>query len=114
VADTVGQTIKPAFTSVAVIFAAVTGAILWNYATWWLRLPTSSSHALIGGLVGGGLAKGGLEAIKASSVQKAALFIIITPAAGLVLGGLLMTLLNLWLRRHDESGNETVFKAGSW
>jgi PiT family inorganic phosphate transporter len=58
VANTIGQTVKPGNGSVAVIFAAVTGAILWNYTTWWLRLPTSSSHALIGGLVGAGLAKG--------------------------------------------------------
>jgi PiT family inorganic phosphate transporter len=112
VANTVGQTVKPGFASVAVIFAALLGAVMWNYLTWWLRLPTSSSHALIGGLVGAGLAKGGLEAIKASSVQKAALFIVISPLAGLLLAAGLMWLLNLWLGRHQESGNETVFKAG--
>jgi inorganic phosphate transporter, PiT family len=112
VANTVGQTVKPGFASVAVIFAAVTGAILWNYTTWWLRLPTSSSHALIGGLVGAGLAKGGLEAIKAASVQKAVVFLVVSPVAGLLLAGLLMALLNRWLRGHHESGNETVFKAG--
>ena len=112
VANTVGQTVKPGYASVAVIFAALTGAILWNYATWWLRLPTSSSHALIGGLVGAGLAKGGLEAIKASSVEKAALFIVISPVAGLLLAAGLMWLLNLWLRGHDESGNERMFKVG--
>src|SRR5215211_6443010 len=65
-------------------FGTVTGAILWNYTTWWLRLPTSSSHALIGGLVGAGLAKGGLEAIKASSVQKALVFLVVSPIAGLL------------------------------
>ena len=54
VANTVGQTVKPGYASVAVIFAALMGAILWNYLTWCLRLPTSSSHALIGGLVGPG------------------------------------------------------------
>jgi PiT family inorganic phosphate transporter len=107
VANTVGQTVKPGFASVAVIFAAMTGAILWNYTTWWLRLPTSSSHALIGGLVGAGLAKGGLEAIKASSVQKAVVFLVVSPIAGL-----LMALLNLWLRGRHESGNERAFKAG--
>jgi PiT family inorganic phosphate transporter len=112
VANTVGQTVKPGFASVAVIFAALLGAVLWNYLTWWLRLPTSSSHALIGGLVGAGLAKGGLEAIKASSVQKAALFIVISPVAGLLLAAGLMWLLNRWLGHHQESGNETVFKAG--
>jgi inorganic phosphate transporter, PiT family len=112
VANTVGQTVKPEFSSVAVIFAAVAGAILWNYATWWLRLPTSSSHALIGGLVGAGLAKGGLEAIKASSVQKAALFIVVSPLAGLLLAAGLMWALNLWLRRRRETGSERAFKAG--
>jgi inorganic phosphate transporter, PiT family len=112
VANTVGQTVKPGFSSVAVIFAAVFGAILWNYATWWLRLPSSSSHALIGGLVGAGLAKGGLEAIKLSSVQKAAVFIVVSPIAGLLVAALLMSLTNLWLRSHDESGNERGFKIG--
>jgi inorganic phosphate transporter, PiT family len=112
VANTIGQTVEPAFSSVAVIFAAVLGAIVWNYVTWWLRLPTSSSHALIGGLVGAGLAKGGMEAIKLSSVQKAGLFIVISPIAGLLLAGLLMALINLWLRRHRERGNERAFKIG--
>jgi PiT family inorganic phosphate transporter len=112
VANTVGQTVKPAFTGVAVIFAAVLGAILWNYATWWLRIPTSSSHALIGGLVGAGIARGGLEAIKASSVQKAALFIVISPIAGMLLAAGLMALVNWWLAGHRESGSERVFKAG--
>jgi PiT family inorganic phosphate transporter len=112
VANTVGQTVKPGYVSVAVIFAAVAGAILWNYATWWLRLPTSSSHALIGGLVGAGLAKGGLEAIKASSVQKAVVFLVISPIAGLLLAGLLMAVINLWLRGRRESGSERGFKLG--
>jgi PiT family inorganic phosphate transporter len=112
VANTVGSVVAPAFTSVAVIFAALVGAILWNYTTWWLRLPTSSSHALIGGLVGAGLAKGGLEAIKTASVQKALVFIVISPIAGLVLAGAIMFLINLWLRGRHESGNETAFKAG--
>ncbi len=112
VANTIGQTVKPAFSSVAVIFAAVLGAIVWNYVTWWLRLPSSSSHALIGGLVGAGLAKGGMEAIKLSSVQKAGVFIVVSPIAGLLLAGLLMALINLWLRNHRNSGSERVFKVG--
>jgi PiT family inorganic phosphate transporter len=58
------------------------------------------------------LAKGGLEAIKASSVQKALLFIVVSPVAGLLLAALLMWLINLWLDRHRESGNERIFKAG--
>jgi PiT family inorganic phosphate transporter len=112
VANTIGQTVKPAFSSVAVIFAAVAGAIVWNYVTWWLRLPSSSSHALIGGLLGAGLAKGGIDAIKLSSVQKAGVFIVVSPIAGLLLAGLLMALINLWLRNHRESGSERMFKVG--
>jgi PiT family inorganic phosphate transporter len=112
VADTIGQTVKLEYAGVAVIFAAVFGAIVWNFATWWLRLPTSSSHALIGGLVGAGLARGGVEAIKLASVQKAALFIVVSPVAGMVLAGALMSLINRWLRDHEESGNERAFKIG--
>jgi PiT family inorganic phosphate transporter len=67
---------------------------------------------LIGGLVGAGLAKGGVEAIKASSVQKAVVFLVVSPVAGLLLAGLLMALLNLWLRGHRASGSERAFKAG--
>jgi PiT family inorganic phosphate transporter len=67
---------------------------------------------MIGGLVGAGLAEGGLETIKASSVQKAVVFLVVSPIAGLLLAGLLMALLNLWLRNRHESGSERAFKAG--
>jgi inorganic phosphate transporter, PiT family len=70
VANTVGQTVKTEYFSMAVVFAALLGAIIWNYLSWHLGLPTSSSHALIGGLIGAGLAAGGTDAIKASNVQK--------------------------------------------
>jgi PiT family inorganic phosphate transporter len=112
VANTIGSTVKPEFASIAVIFAALAGAIVWNYLTWWFGLPSSSSHALIGGLVGAGIAKGGLEAIKASSVTKAALFIVVSPIVGLLLAALLMSLLNLFTRNRHETGNERGFKLG--
>jgi PiT family inorganic phosphate transporter len=74
VTNTVGQTVKSHYFGMLVVFAALLGAICWNYLSWHLGLPTSSSHALIGGLVGAGVAHGGLDAIKTSSVEKTALF----------------------------------------
>jgi PiT family inorganic phosphate transporter len=110
VANTVGQTIKPGYLDMTVVFAALLGAITWNYTSWHLGLPTSSSHALVGGLVGAGLARGGFEAIKASSVEKTALFIVISPIAGLVLGAVIMTALRLLLARADVARTERGFR----
>ena len=79
VANTVAKTVKPGVTGVAVIFAALFAAIVWNYATWWVGMPSSSSHALIGGLVGAGLAAGGIDAISWPSVQKTVIAIVASP-----------------------------------
>src|SRR5512140_3487690 len=79
VANTVAKTVKADFTGIAVVFAALFAAIAWNYATWWFGMPSSSSHALIGGLVGAGLAAGGADAISWSSVQKTAIAIVASP-----------------------------------
>jgi len=68
-----------------VLLAALTGAILWNILTWWLGLPTSSSHALIGGLVGGAVAKGGFESVVVSGLVTVSIFIVIAPLFGLLL-----------------------------
>ncbi|SDF71224.1 inorganic phosphate transporter [Klenkia brasiliensis] len=110
VANTVGQTVDAQFLGPAVVFAALLGAVVWNFASWHLGLPTSSSHALVGGLVGAGLAAGGLAAIKGGSVEKTALFIVVSPVAGLLLGGLAMTLLRLALRRADVRATEKRFR----
>jgi inorganic phosphate transporter, PiT family len=92
VAKTIGKgTIHPEFIDVYVILACLMGAILWNITTWYLGLPTSSSHALVGGLVGAGLLKGGVDAVVVPGILKIALFIILAPAIGMTLGILLMT-----------------------
>jgi PiT family inorganic phosphate transporter len=98
VANTVGKTVDPAVVSEAVIFAGLIGAIAWNLTTWWLGLPTSSSHALIGGFAGAGIAKAGFGVLNASSLEKTVLFIVLSPLFGLLLGFLLM-LANLWIFR---------------
>jgi PiT family inorganic phosphate transporter len=83
------------------ILSALIGAITWNLITWWLGLPSSSSHALIGGLIGAGLVKGGMDVLVWWGIIKTTLFIVISPTVGLILGFLIMiVVLNL---SHDKS-----------
>ena len=97
VAKMVGKgLIDPNIVNNAVIFGALCGAITWNIITWWLGIPSSSSHALVGGLVGAGVAKGGTEAIIAGGLIKTSAFIIISPMFGMLLAMLLMVLV-LWI-----------------
>jgi PiT family inorganic phosphate transporter len=110
VANTVGQTVTSRQVGPALVFAALLGALTWNFTSWRLGLPTSSSHALVGGLVGAGLTAGGLAAIKASSVEKTALFIVVSPVAGLLLGGAAMLTLRGLLRRADVPRTERRFR----
>ncbi len=96
VANTVGKTVDPAIVSEAVVFAGLLGAIAWNLTTWWFGLPTSSSHALIGGFAGAGVMKGGWAVLNSASMQKTLLFIVLSPLFGMLLAFLLM-LAALWL-----------------
>ena len=91
VANTVGKGIIDAqIVDAAVIFAALIGAIFWNVLTWLLGIPSSSSHALIGGLLGAGLAKAGISAVVWSGVLKTVAAIFVSPAVGLTLAMLLV------------------------
>ena len=83
VANTVAKVVKPGTEGVAVVFAALLAAIVWNYATWFVGMPSSSSHAIIGGLIGAGLAAGGTDAVDWSNVKKVALAIVVSPAVAL-------------------------------
>ncbi len=97
VAATVGKgTIDPSIVDHYVIFGALVGAIFWNIVTWWGGIPSSSSHALIGGLVGAALAKAGPTALISSGVIKTVAFILVSPLLGFALGALLMLLCS-WL-----------------
>lgn len=96
VANTVGKGIVDAqIVDATVIFAALIGAIFWNVLTWLLGIPSSSSHALIGGLLGAGLAKAGTGAIVWSGVLKTVSAIFISPAVGLMLA-LVLVLIVAW------------------
>lgn len=97
VAATVGKgTIDPSIVDHYVVFGALVGAIFWNIVTWWGGIPSSSSHALIGGLVGAALAKAGPTALISSGVIKTVAFILVSPLLGFALGALLMLLCS-WL-----------------
>jgi len=97
VAHTIGQgIIHKDIIDNGLIFAALGGAIIWNLITWYFGLPSSSSHALIGGLIGAGIAKGGISTLVWSGITKTTVFIVLSPAIGLVLGYTFMVIsLNL-------------------
>ena len=80
------------------LFCAVMGAILWDLITWWLAIPTSSSHALVGGLIGAGGAVAGLNAVVWSGTVKTIAFIVISPMVGLVTAFALTSLV-MWAAR---------------
>jgi PiT family inorganic phosphate transporter len=83
VAATVGKgIIQPSFSTVDVIFAGLIGAIIWDLVTWYFGLPSSSSHALIGGLIGSGLVAGGTSALVAPGFEKTLTFLVVSPALG--------------------------------
>jgi PiT family inorganic phosphate transporter len=91
VAATVGKgIIDPAFVDNRMIFGALVGAISWNLITWYYGIPSSSSHALIGGMIGAALAAAGIQPLLAPGIIKTAAFIFVSPMLGLALGALLM------------------------
>ena len=101
VANTIGTGIVSAgIIDAHVIFGALTGAIVWNVLTWRVGLPSSSSHALIGGLAGAGIAKAGLGAIVFGGLGKTAAGIVLSPLLGFVLAQLLVVVV-LWLNRRS-------------
>ncbi len=87
----------------AVVFAALVGAIVWNLLTWWWGLPSSSSHALAGGMVGATLPALGWKGLVVSGILKIAAFIVLSPLIGLVLGAGLMVL-TAWIVRSFRPG----------
>jgi PiT family inorganic phosphate transporter len=101
VAQTIGTgIIEPSIVDHQVIFAALVGAIVWNLVTWALGIPSSSSHALIGGLVGGGMAKAGISAAVWSGLSKTVAAIVLSPLVGFFLAMILVAIVS-WLSVHS-------------
>ena len=93
VAKTIGKgVVEPSAVTPTLILAGLIGAIVWNLLTWWWGLPSSSSHALVGGFVGAALVRAGPEAVIASGIIKIAQFIVLSPLIGMAFG-----FINMWI-----------------
>jgi PiT family inorganic phosphate transporter len=104
VANTIGKgIIDPAIVDMAVIIGALAGAIMWNLLTWWWGLPSSSSHALVGGLIGAGVSKAGLGVLGWSKIGMTAAFIFVSPLVGYI-GSALLMIGCTWLLRKQTPG----------
>jgi PiT family inorganic phosphate transporter len=114
VASTISKIVELNYVPIGIIpyivLGALIGATSWNLITWFFGLPTSSSHALIGGLTGSGISAAGLVAIKWSTVGQVALFMVISPVIGLVCGFLFMAAILNITKNANKQTTETHFK----
>ena len=111
VANTIGTgIIAPGVINSQVIFAALMGAIVWNVITWGLGIPSSSSHALIGGLLGGGLAKAGLSAAVWGGLSKVLLAIVLSPLVGFLLALVLVAIVTWAAARSTPYAVDSAFR----
>lgn len=111
VATTIGKgVINPDIVTLDLIAAAVTAAIIWNLLTWWWGLPSSSSHTLVGGLVGAAIAGTGVGSVVYSGVIKIVAFIVIAPLLGIVISYIIsVTVLHI-VKNHTPSGVDKHFR----
>jgi inorganic phosphate transporter, PiT family len=93
-----------------VFIAALLGAIFWNLLTWWFGIPSSSSHALVGGIIGSVIAGNGIDDLKLKGLTKIVSALVISPIIGLVIGFAVMSLFFLLCRRLTPAANATVKK----
>ena len=111
VAATVGKGIvQPGVVDTHVVFGALVGAITWNVITWYYGIPSSSSHALIGGIVGAVIAKAGAGALLSAGVMKTVIFIFVSPMLGFLLGSLMMVLVANIFKRSRPSRVDKWFR----
>ncbi|WP_219210105.1 inorganic phosphate transporter [Variovorax boronicumulans] len=111
VAATVGKGIvQPGIVDVHVVFGALIGAITWNLVTWYYGIPSSSSHALIGGIVGAVIAKSGASALVAGGIWKTVAFIFVSPLLGFLLGSIMMVVVAWVCRRATPSRVDRWFR----
>jgi inorganic phosphate transporter, PiT family len=110
VAANISKGVDPHVLSLGLIGAALIGAIVWDLLTWWWGLPTSSSHALLGGLAGAAIIKGGLHAVDARFFLKTGAFIVISPLVGAIIGFVLMKGAMLFLRGASNAAVDKHFR----
>ena len=111
VAATVGKGIVDSgVVDIYVVFGALIGAIAWNFLTWYYGIPSSSSHALIGGIVGAVMAKSGAGSLVAAGIWKTVLFIFVSPLLGFALGSLMTVIVSRLFRRATPSRIDRWFR----
>jgi len=111
VANTIGKgIIDPHVVDNTVVVASLIGAIGWNLITWWYGIPSSSSHALMGGLIGAGLSKGGSSVLGWAKITQTAVFIILSPIIGLIVSGALLVAVAWILRRFTPGKVDRWFR----
>ncbi|MCE8423579.1 MAG: inorganic phosphate transporter [Candidatus Methanoperedens sp.] len=111
IATTIGKGIvNTQIITVNLIFAALLGATLWDLITWYLGLPTSSSHALVGGLIGSAIPAAGIGSLHASGIETIIIFMIISPIVGLVIGFLFALLIMRIFRKSHPSKINNYFR----
>lgn len=111
VAATIGKGLtQPGVVDVNVVFGALVGAISWNFITWYYGIPSSSSHALIGGIVGAVISKAGVSALVFASVMKTVVFIFVSPLMGFLLGSFMLIMVSRMFRRSTPSRVDRWFR----
>lgn len=111
VAHTIGKgVVDPDVLNMTVISAALVAAITWNLLTWWVGLPSSSSHTLVGGLVGAAVAHSGITSIIFSGLLKIVAFIFFAPILGMVLSFLISSLIVYLFRSYTPSNVDKIFR----
>jgi PiT family inorganic phosphate transporter len=111
VASTIGKgIINPDIVTLELIAAAVCAAIIWNLLTWWKGLPSSSSHTLVGGLVGAAVAGNGFGVVIYSGVMKIVLFIVVAPLLGMIMSYIISVIVLSIVKNHSPSGVDKHFR----
>ena len=108
IADTVSKTVEAHYVTLPIVLSGIIAAIIWNLITWWLAIPSSSSHTLIGGFAGAAIAACGFQSIHGSTIIIIASFIVLAPLIGMVTGNII-TILNMYVAQHSNP-----HKANKW
>ncbi len=112
VASNIAHGVSASVVSLTVVASGLVGALIWDLLTWWLALPSSSSHALLGGFAGAAVAKAGFGSLDGRFLGKTALFIVISPVLGLLLGALTMRLLMALFGHRSPRFVDRTFRRG--